>query len=158
MPIDIMSLVKDYWAEVNITLDILTYESAAFYGLIQEDRTTQGFADFEASPSPAHMLSANYYKVTPPYTHFWEDDTFMDLFESYKVEEDTNEQVRLLLECNSRVLQENPTVILPGLNHFRYAWPWVKNYEGQANAEYLSSVSIHAIVWLDQDMKEDMGY
>jgi len=68
------------------------------------------------------------------------------------------EQDAVAKEINQYILEAATAVILPGNNHFRYAWPWVKNYEGETNLKYGSSALFSAVAWIDQDMKAEMGY
>jgi peptide/nickel transport system substrate-binding protein len=39
-----------------------------------------------------------------------------------------------------------------------YMWPWVKNWYGELNVGDWEHITFSAYVWLDQDLKEDMGY
>jgi len=37
-------------------------------------------------------------------------------------------------------------------------WPWLKNFYGESDAGSFQSGSIIARMWIDQDMKAEMGY
>ena len=40
-----------------------------------------------------------------------------------------------------------------------YWWPWIKNYAGEFNvADANEPVPLFARMWIDQDLKEEMGY
>jgi peptide/nickel transport system substrate-binding protein len=47
-----------------------------------------------------------------------------------------------------------------GPNTYRLWWPWVKNYSGEASVGYYKTINPDrwAYVWIDQELKEDMGY
>ncbi len=48
-----------------------------------------------------------------------------------------------------------PTAIRTGS---AYWWPWMKNYYGETNIGDNDFHTIMAYVWIDQDMKKDMGH
>ncbi|GAJ08175.1 unnamed protein product, partial [marine sediment metagenome] len=49
-------------------------------------------------------------------------------------------------------------IVLPASHHLVYWWPWVKNHYGEVTVGWNSYVPIVSRMWIDQDMKEAMGY
>ncbi|MFC2071086.1 hypothetical protein ACFLTB_07995, partial [Chloroflexota bacterium] len=41
---------------------------------------------------------------------------------------------------------------------YHYWWPWVRNYQGEYGMVRNNTYSYAKYVWIDQDMKESMGY
>ncbi len=76
----------------------------------------------------------------------------------YRVVPDMDEKFALLKQANAYVIEQLPYIILPGPSIFRYAWPWVMNYEGEVMSGYMTSVGMYSISWIDQVMKADMGF
>jgi peptide/nickel transport system substrate-binding protein len=50
--------------------------------------------------------------------------------------------------------------MLPGPQDSPYTfwWPWVKNYSGEVHVGYFDGQSWTQYIWLDLDMKKEMGY
>ena len=54
---------------------------------------------------------------------------------------------------------ESATIIPLGDGHdITYVWPWVKNYFGEIETGFVSVGPIGARIWLDQALKQEMGY
>ena len=88
----------------------------------------------------------------------WDDALFVDLLDRFSRSNDPDEQDELMRQMSTRVLEEVISCFLPAPSMFRYAWPWVRNYFGEANSDYVSSVGLFPLIWIDQDMKKGMGY
>jgi len=41
---------------------------------------------------------------------------------------------------------------------YRFWWPWVGNYNGETSIGYYNATNYQQYIWIDQEMKEDMGY
>ncbi|MBA7706656.1 hypothetical protein ES703_115511 [subsurface metagenome] len=37
-------------------------------------------------------------------------------------------------------------------------WPWIKNYYGEMETAYYNYCPMLTTLWIDQDMKAEMGY
>jgi peptide/nickel transport system substrate-binding protein len=42
------------------------------------------------------------------------------------------------------------------LNNFW--WPWIKNYHGEASLGYDNTFNYTKYIWMDETLKESMGY
>jgi len=47
---------------------------------------------------------------------------------------------------------------LPEGYSYRFWWPWVRNFNGEFSIGYYNVTDYQQYIWIDQDMKEDMGY
>jgi len=57
------------------------------------------------------------------------------------------------------VLKEVAVVPLYPGSDGHFWWPWLKNYYGERNVgDWGNPMPILAHVWIDQDMKAEMGY
>jgi len=48
-----------------------------------------------------------------------------------------------------------PTVAFP---ECIYWWPWLKNYYGETNVQDIGHQALMAYVWIDENLKAEMGY
>jgi len=161
LDVDLMSMVKDYWAAVGIDLTLKTVESAAYWGVL----TSRGFKDmmgfFDDSSTPAANFMSSYLDKTISTSNAsaWYDPIMAGMWVDYtKVLDDVDAANAIMKKMNNYVISQCPVLFLPGYNSCRYAWPWVKNYEGETQSGYLNSVNIYERIWIDQNLKVEMGY
>ena len=65
------------------------------------------------------------------------------------------EQTRAL---TLKLLEEAPSIWLPTNYNYIAWWPWVKNYGGELRAGAVRPGPIYARIWIDHDMKREMGF
>ena len=156
---DVISLVADFWSKnLNIELELKPIDSAAVWGMKTGKLHKHMFGAFDAGPTPSWGVGSDWLEGRLENISMWADPTFEDLITRWQTSTSVEEQDSLIKQANLRILEDTPAIILPGYNHFRYAWPWVRNYEGEAASNYQISTNLYAISWIDQDMKADMGY
>jgi peptide/nickel transport system substrate-binding protein len=57
------------------------------------------------------------------------------------------------------LLEQCYVVQLCGPDSYRFWWPWVKNYSGEGSIGYYKGYgSFLQYIWIDEDLKESMGY
>jgi peptide/nickel transport system substrate-binding protein len=159
---DLMSLVADYWGtHLNVELELVPKDEAVFYAISDAPFSLdlpRFRGHMEDSPTPAFSLRDHFTMPSDRARMMWENAEFYDLMDAYWVEPDMDKSNAMLKEGNSLVVSQLPTLIFPAPNIFRYAWPWVMNYEGEVNCRYHSSADIYARIWIDQALKAEMGY
>ena len=61
-------------------------------------------------------------------------------------------------ELNVIGLDDVPYIPLYDAYSLIYYWPWVKNYYGEIDESAWGAAHIHACIWIDQDLKAELGY
>lgn len=156
LEVDLVSLVADYWAEIGVELEIEMVDGAArgarvlARDFVMAERQEDG-------PTPASSMYL-FLKDQGYDANVWDDALFVDLLDRFSRSNDPLEQDELMRQMSTRVLEEVISLFLPAPSMFRYAWPWVRNYFGEANSDYVSSVGLFPLIWIDQNMKKQMGY
>jgi peptide/nickel transport system substrate-binding protein len=59
------------------------------------------------------------------------------------------------------LIQQCYVIQTAGADYYRMWWPWVKNYDGEMSVGYYKALSVSnndACVWIDEDLKAEMGY
>jgi peptide/nickel transport system permease protein len=64
----------------------------------------------------------------------------------------------LLEELQVYWLDQVPYIVLPVGYSYCYAWPWVKNYYGEIQVGCYMNAPIYARIWIDRELKKEMGY
>jgi len=156
--IDYLSLIKDMWAKIGVTLEIDPRDSGAFTGLVktydqmlfdQTFPTTNTYADLtcfrgETYPSRSNVEDAHVREV------------YAEMKKNYlvnqpKVDELFKGLFPYLVEQAYYIEQPTPYV-------YSFWWPWIKNYHGEVNINYTGwdpgGISWTTFVWLDQDARK----
>jgi peptide/nickel transport system substrate-binding protein len=154
--IDLVSLVADYWEEVGVELELEVVDPAQIGARVNAREFTMAERQ-EDGPTPASSMYL-FMKDEGYDANVWEDEIFIDLINRFSRSNDPDEQEELHRAMSKRVLEEVISLFLPAPNMFRYAWPWVQNYYGEANTDYVSAVSLFPVIWIDQAMKKQMGF
>jgi peptide/nickel transport system substrate-binding protein len=161
--IDQLQVVADMWADIGVDLTIKPVDyatiSVRMYYRNYEDMMYFGMAG-----------AGTYFKGTEWYgSGMWNGSYINDpvlndyrdqMIAAWPDEEEMDSIHRQLLPY----LQEQCYVIQTvGWNTYTIWWPWVKNYSGEGSLGYYKLPNngfggLTQYIWIDQDLKESMGY
>jgi ABC-type transport system substrate-binding protein len=157
--VDYVSILVDQWSKVGITVELETLEQGAFTSV----RNNRDYKEMihQASMINANLMigsgfdgqtrAGNMSYVNDPVVKAaiaeWNPYTITDPLKAMEIH-------RNLMPY---VLEQAWTI--PGVNPPQYHlwWPWLKNFHGE-NAMGRTQRGYTKYVWLDQSMKESMGY
>lgn len=71
---------------------------------------------------------------------------------------DYEERLALAKELNLYALEQAPMIGFASPIGFHVWWPWLRNYWGELDAGHLNPIPMIARLWVDEDMKVDLGY
>jgi peptide/nickel transport system substrate-binding protein len=157
--IDYLSIIKEEWAKVNITLNLDPKEDAVFT-TYDSDRKHTEMIDEGGGPNAnmfiaslingqtrgGNMSYVNDQKVKDAYAA-WAPYTISDPVKAMGIHR----------ELMKYVLDQ--AWVIPGVNAAVYHlwWPWLKNYHGEFGmARTIRGFAKY--VWLDQPLKKSMGH
>ena len=55
-------------------------------------------------------------------------------------------------------LEKCPAFGLPRPWYDMWWWPWLKNYYGEIEVNYFSTGPLAARIWIDEDLKAELGF
>jgi len=154
--VDLAALLVDQWAKIGVNLTLISMETTAH----QQIRSTREFEDahLEASSLPTRVLidymtidhASNPTGLVDQYTHdgYFKAAQMVDTAERNAIFKDL---VIHHLDTCSRIQMPAPYVLVSW-------WQWVKNYYGETEAGYLNLNPMLSRMWIDQDLKAEMGY
>ena len=155
---DIISMVSAYWAEIGVNVEVKAYEVPAYEAIRHGQEYDQmcignGMCDpplkgmdFYTNP----ILRSNDSAVDDPwFTAEIARATQMD---------PGPEREALTRELSYYYTEQCWFLSLPAPVFYTYHWPWVKNYYGEVHEGGDRQVWMLASMWIDQDLKESMGY
>ena len=73
-------------------------------------------------------------------------------------ERDEQKRIQLIRHLTRTIMSETPYIWLPVPYVHTAWWPWVKNYGGELRAGANRPGPIYARIWIDQELKEEMGF
>ena len=155
---DLVPLLESYFSRVGLKANIRPMEYASFLSAM----TTK-------THGPAYLLSSGH--VNPMTTirksfvtgQTWNPSQYSDPAFDEKVRilhltRDEEERINMLRGLTREILEQAPYVWLPIPYVHTAWWPWVKNYGGELRAGAVRPWPIYARIWIDQEMKKQMGF
>jgi len=156
--LDQAALLKDQWSKIGVDAEIVSMDQSSL-AAVQYAVTYKGaiVAGLDAA-NPIVTLTSE--APTGAWFNFsgFSDEACDELMAELVLAADVDEQNRLCKEGARIMLDELPYIQLTPSATRVYWWPWLKNYYGEFS---LTDGAIHELIpymWLDQDLKEEMGY
>ncbi len=157
--VDYLSIIKDQWSKVGIELTIEPKESGTLQS-IKADRKHPEMIDQGGAPNANMFLASAFMGATRGGNMSYVDDPVVN--EAYKewnayTISDPVKAMGMFREVMKYALGQ--VWAIPGVNPATYHmwWPWLKNYHGEFGlARTIRGFAKY--VWIDQELKNSMGY
>ncbi len=153
---DPLQMVQDMLSKVGIQLEIEPKDYATFTSLIVRRAYDDMLFGFYAGIG-TYFKAINY---TGPgmYNGSYVDDPRLnkardDMVAAYPDEAQVDKIHRELMPY---LLEQAYVLALPASYQYRFWWPWVKNYSGEASLGYYNLLNYTKYIWIDQEMKNSM--
>jgi len=155
--VDFLSIIKAYWADIGVELEIDVRETGAFVSISQRKTYTQMFVDSVSACNPwkfdrttSEKPMYNYSMVKDPKV----DEAFLAVTGAYL---DEPNRRRLMKEIVPYLLEQCFFIVPPSPYVYTFWQPWLKGYNGELQVGFCSSYAdFPRYVWLDQDLREEM--
>jgi len=156
--IDVLSMVKDMWAKVGVELS-LDPKDYATYTSLQAKRTYDDMF-FGSRSGAGGYYKARNFTGTAMYNTSHVDDPVLnqardEMVAAYPDEARADAIHRELMPY---LLEQAYAIPMPAAYSYRFWWPWVRNYSGEVCVGYYNWDNYAKYVWIDQELKESMGY
>lgn len=156
---EIMPMVQAYYDMIGVKMNIRPMEVGAYQAQRREESRTAAYMIDNGSGTPIVVLRKSFLTGQAWNPSFFSDPKFDADFQLASQEVDEEKRIVMLRELNRRIIEDDvPHVWLPTQAVFSAWWPWVKNYHGELAIGAQRQNSIYARVWIDQQMKKDMGH
>lgn len=159
--VDVMTMIKATWAEVGVNLEINVMEAGAWttarHGRTYEDAIYVWVC--RATPLDAihTMVPGDAYNTPMVDDPTW-NDYYDRMVEAYAARDDAlvNE---LCGEASAYVADMQWVIQPPNYHRYMYmAWPWVKEFDFSYSVGPQNYFYGFRYLWLDQELKKEMGY
>jgi peptide/nickel transport system substrate-binding protein len=152
------ALLKDQWEKIGVTVNLQGFEAAVWSAHARERTYTGSVRQGHCGGCPMTVLPRFTTGHTRNYTD-WSDPHFDAIVEKLVKELDPDTRNELIKEASIYLLNEVIAVPQAVKVQGRFWWPWIQNYYGET---YLASTNTwlepSAWVWIDQNLKKEMGY
>ncbi len=157
--VDFLSVIKEYFAQVNVTLEIQPLEASIFAGMRRGRTHEEGI--YTASPTAAFPYDMHNTRIESfdCFSYYEHPVTRTAYNEQRKyVCKDDATYAGILKGVVPHILDECVAIWCPLPRSYRMWWPWVQNYHGQYGLG-CDDQQLHLYyIWVDSEMKRDMGY
>ena len=86
------------------------------------------------------------------------DSVFDAMFDDAKAAATVEEQQRLVREIDLYLARNHYLVWSPKVPWFNVNQPWVKGYNGEVDLGWGDRMTVFPRIWIDQDLKREMGH
>ena len=156
---DVIQMVQSMWADIGVDLDLIPVDYSTSI-------TTQYLRNYDDMLWGTFAGVGTYFKGinwqgTSMFNASYVDDPILNEYRDQMIAAypDENEVDQIHTEMLPYLLEQ--CYVIQTAAHYTYAfwWPWLKNYSGEGAIGYYGGASSWTpYVWIDQDLKEAMGY
>jgi len=158
---DLASVIKSYWDAIGIETQLQVREPTAQLAIQYGHKITGGMilaythgllCGFTAYTTVGEGVyhAVNWGCVDDPHV----DQPLKELLATT----DATERNKLVKELNLYIIDNSYDIVMPTQEVFHYWYPWVKGYHGESSVGWYSALEYLNYIWLDQDLKKEMGY
>ncbi|MBA7685136.1 hypothetical protein ES703_93554 [subsurface metagenome] len=163
--LDEASMLRDQWAKIGIEVELIALDATSFTHEMRSMTTPQGI-------SWEGLLQGNLGDLDPVtgtimnattggaynYGNYY-DPEFDELMDTISMTLDADAQDILLKEANLALVRACIYQPLGSIPDRTYWWPWLKNYYGELSLQDNGSfAAVVTYMWIDEDLKAEMGY
>jgi len=152
---DMASMLVEQWAKIGVTLNLDVMETTAHTslkfvasegGFLCQDGTA-------ASNELPERMTGNTMNSSRWSNAYFDEQVTKELKMTDPVARSAIQKEMCILFVN-----EASQIPMPSPRVACLWWPWIKNYYGETDCYWLNFTPIVSRMWIDQDMKAEMGY
>ena len=153
-------LAVGYWAEIGIEVAIDAVDPATYGARVSAGHDFEGLAwtasgmDYTDTLYPLRGYSSKYGSNKTGVT----DPTYEALHDAALAAKTVEEQQRAVGEANMYIVRNHWLIWGTKVPSFGASWPWLKGYDGEVAIHDNTYLPFFARLWVDQDLKKEMGY
>ncbi|MEE2777835.1 MAG: ABC transporter substrate-binding protein [Acidobacteriota bacterium] len=155
---DLIPLIVSYLDKVGVTMEVEPMEYASFLSMMTTKNHGPGYFMSNGHTNPTTSLRKSLFtdqQWNPALHKSPEIDE--KIFQMLRTR-DEPERDRIVKELVVYMVDLAPYIWLPTRYLYSAWWPWVKNYNGELRAGAVRPGPIYARLWIDQEMKLEMGF
>ncbi len=155
---ELVPMVAAYLEKVGVRLQIEPLEYGAFLSRMTSKTLGPGYFMNNGHVNPTRSLHKSFVTGELWNPSQYSDPAFDRKMAAAYAERDLGKRQQLVKEMVREIVDKAPYIWLPTSHNYTAWWPWVKNYNGELRAGSVRPGPIYARIWVDQEMKQKMGY
>lgn len=152
-----LQVIVDQLSRIGVTVEIEPLEYSAFLSAMTTKTHAPIYVNMSGHVSPTSSLRKFRTGETWNPSMFNDPEWDAQVLAAVKTR-DEDERIAMVHELTRQLLEQAPHVWLPTPYVYSAWWPWVKNYSGELRAGAVRPGPIYARIWIDQQLKRDMGF
>ena len=154
---DLLPLLESYLAAINVKIEIQPMEYASFLSAMTTKTHGPGYFMNNGHTNPTTTLRKFIHGHTwnPA---FYNDPDFNAGIKKLMGMPEEADRIEFARELTVKLLDFAPYIWLPTEYVYTAWWPWVRNYAGELRAGAVRPGPIYSRIWIDQELKEELGF
>ena len=157
--VDWATMAAAYWTAIGVETTVKPMETTAHTAYVQNGdymvnvgttTTINNLRTFRTFYVPKTADTPNDARYDNPY--------FNELYFEAEQTIDPAERSAIIKELGVIAMVDLPCIPLAGHTFYNSWWAWVNNFYGECEASAYAPGTLCAYAWIDQDLKEEMGY
>ena len=153
-----VELAANYWREIGVEVEIQPIDGTEHTVFLHENKSDGLVAWTSGLTYDAIGQSRSFTteSIWNPVAH--DDSEYDALWNAANAASTIEEQNRLLKAANMRIVEQHWIITGPIGSQFNVAQPWIKGYDGEIRIGEGNFSTLLTRVWVDQDLKREMGF
>jgi peptide/nickel transport system substrate-binding protein len=158
--IGLLQIVQSEFNDIGVDMEIITMDPPTFMSMAAAGEQDQMTFMFGTSMTFSPDRAVRFYLSTNTRDNFTfnNDPEYDALVDQFFAADTMDEAKRLAIEADMYALEQHWAVNLIGTNNPIFWQPWIKGYSGQLTISGQWPAYTWARLWIDQELKESMGY
>ncbi len=150
-------LVAGYWSEIGVEVEIIGQDTAQINNLVQE-RNAEGLIDFVGIGADYASLGQNFFANGTYNPGGISDSAFDSMMEAALAATSEEQQKILARETDMYAIRQQWIVWGPRTPNIQLGQPWLVGFNGEIGLGACSWQLPFSRLWIDQQLKEEMGH
>ncbi len=153
-------IAAGYWAEIGVEVTINIVDTATWVGLVSDHNYEMASGDLGFNRTPSAW--ADWYRSENLFQREWggtiETPEMDAVYEAFLAATTEEEQKRPGIEADMLIIKQHKNIWTPIAPVYNLNQPWLKGFNGEMDMDTTNMVSVLIHLWIDQDLKEEMGF
>jgi peptide/nickel transport system substrate-binding protein len=157
---DMAALVAAYLAKIGVTLELDVLDYPSYVTKMTKKAHSEGYFLSIDHGGPFSQIRRNFLTGQPWNPHIMSDPYLDQTWKETEKNPNLTEKqgFEVIRKLAVYALEQAPAIVLPTPYIYTAWWPWVQNYFGEWRVGGHRAAPILARIWIDQGMKNKMGY
>ena len=157
--VDYTELVVAYWAKIGVEVAIDVVDAPTYAARVSSGHDFEGLAwTVSGLDYPNVLGSIRPFSVQGMNLPGGRNPAYEALYEAVVAAQTIEEQQRAVKEANMYIVENHLLLWGTKVPEFNASWPWVKGYNGETTLDGANRMIVFARLWIDQELKKEMGF